>query len=160
MERHTCDPGIRSRVPPEVLSALLDCIDWGVWQLIFTAELERGFGGSCLGGALEILISFMDNLFSGETFSSFWSELWGNKNTDSSASSLWAKACCDGCVASWFPNKCALLDGKDEYWYVLSRSKANIEDMSWFSLLSKFSKCLQRNSLTIWINQVTIINDV
>ena len=42
----TCDPGRCSLGPPEVLEALFDCIDWGVWQLIFTAELERSFEGS------------------------------------------------------------------------------------------------------------------
>ena len=42
----TCDPGRSSLGPPEVLEALFDCIDWGVWQLIFTAELERSFEGS------------------------------------------------------------------------------------------------------------------
>ena len=141
-ENITCDPGRRSRVPPEVLKALLDCIDWGVWQLILTAELDRGFGGSTLEDGLEMLNSFVDNLFSGEMFSSLGSELWGNKKTESSGTSPEVKACCDGGIVSWFPNNCALLDGREEYWYVLSRNMENIEDMSWFSRLSKFSKCL------------------
>ena len=95
-ENITCDPGRRSRVPPEVLKALLDCIDWGVWQLILTAELDRGFAGSTFEDGLEILNSFVDNLFSGEMFSSLGSELWGNKKTESSGTSLEVKACCDG----------------------------------------------------------------
>ena len=65
---------------------------------MLTAELERGFEGS-RDEVLEMLSSFVYDLFSGEVSSALCSELPGIKNTESSAISLGPKAC-DGCTIS------------------------------------------------------------
>ena len=139
--RFTCVSGTKSLVPPEVLKALLDWIDWGVWQLIFTAELERSFEGSTEEG-LELAASVVDNMLPAESVVAVPSILPGNKNAASSEISPWTKAC-GGCTISWLPNKWALLDGKEEYWYVLSLKRVKIDDMSCVSRLFKLSNCLK-----------------
>ena len=111
----TWDPGRSSLGPPEVLEALFDCIDWGVWQLIFTAELERSFEGS-IDVCLDAVWSFGTNKLSGEEPIAVASIELGNRYVVSSALSPCDNEPGDGCTFSRLPNKWALLDGRDEYW--------------------------------------------
>ena len=107
----TCELGNRSWVPPEVLNAFLDCIDWGVWQLILTAELERVFDGS-IEAVKERVGSMYATTSSVEGAASEWI---GNRNVPSSDIALWPIAW-DGCTLSLLLSKWASTDVKGEYW--------------------------------------------